>query len=61
MSTKEANNLLTRAKTWVTSISTEKQEMFLKLFILTSAAILGVCIFVSASNFFLLFHNKFLL
>jgi len=41
MSTKEANNLLTRAKTWVTSISTEKQEMFLKLFILTSAAILA--------------------
>lgn len=40
MSTKEAN-LLTRAKTWVSGISADKQEMFLKLFILTSAAILG--------------------
>lgn len=41
MSTKVETNLFTRAKTWVSTISTDKQEMFLKLFILSSAAILG--------------------
>ena len=39
--TSEANNYLVRIKTWVSGISSDKQEMFLKLFILTSAAILG--------------------
>jgi len=40
MSTSDTS-LLTRAKTWVASISSDKQEMFLKLLILTSAAILA--------------------
>jgi len=39
--TSEANNYLVRIKTWVSGISSDKQEMFLKLFILTSAAILA--------------------
>ena len=42
MTTSEANNYLVRIKTWVLGISSDKQEMFLKLIILTSAAILGL-------------------